>query len=248
MYNTFAYNNAEVYLIVNEIQSEKSVKLVRNKELGFLYKKCKKIRPYVISQIALVPEYIEALKAYTGSLDDDSVYEVIKGTFKNMLADGKGYRTARDAMNKISKDVKGDSFAWQYKNDNILGEKSIEVFEFLSSINKVKDFTPIIDDNNKDLAYLFDVCTIPPRTIQKIISTEILSNEFRKYGEVSDDKEAYEVFSNVFFPIVRKGYKTSNDEDKRRLYYRLRAIAQKFSKVIYGDDLSWHNDYQKKYS
>lgn len=43
-------------------------KLQANKELGFLYKKCS-IRPYVISQMALVPEYVEAIKAYKGEIN-----------------------------------------------------------------------------------------------------------------------------------------------------------------------------------
>lgn len=83
-----------------------------NTELGFLYKKSS-IRPGVISKLSLVPEFVEALKSYKGNLDDAAIYEILKCTFKQMLADGKGYRTARDIMNKVSKDIIGDSSAWQ---------------------------------------------------------------------------------------------------------------------------------------
>lgn len=91
---------------------EKDSTLKHNDEMGFLYKKCKLIKPYVISLIALVPEFMDALKAYTGTLDDNSVYEIIKETYKSMMSNGNTYRTARDAMNKISRDVKGDSGFW----------------------------------------------------------------------------------------------------------------------------------------
>ena len=86
--------------------------LERN-ELTFLYKKCQKIRPWVISQMALVPEYMSALKEYTGNLDDESVYRIISYVYRDMLSNGQGYRTARDVVNKVSKDVRGDSSAWQ---------------------------------------------------------------------------------------------------------------------------------------
>lgn len=85
--------------------------LDHNDDLGFLYKKTS-IRPGVISKLNFVPEFIEALKVYDGCLNDISVYEVLKKTYKQMLADGKSYRTARDIMNKISKDVMGDGSAW----------------------------------------------------------------------------------------------------------------------------------------
>lgn len=87
-------------------------KLERNSQLGFLYKKTS-IRPYVISQIALVPEFMEALMAFDGTFDNEVVYNILRTVYLKMVAEGKSYRTARDTMNKVSKDVKGDSSAWQ---------------------------------------------------------------------------------------------------------------------------------------
>lgn len=81
--------------------------------MSFLYKKCKKIRPYVISEISLVKEYMDALKDYSGSLDDNSVYDIIKETYLGMMERGEDYRTARDVINKVSKDVMGSSEAWK---------------------------------------------------------------------------------------------------------------------------------------
>lgn len=87
--------------------------LKSNTEFGFLYKKLTRIRPNVISKIALVPEYMDALKEYKGTFSDEVVYRIIMETFKKMLADGKGYYTARDVMNKVSRDVTGSSSTWQ---------------------------------------------------------------------------------------------------------------------------------------
>lgn len=86
--------------------------LGRNSEFGFLYKKLS-IRPSVISKMVFVPEYLEALKTTTKDLNDITVYEILKETFVEMCNDGKDYRTARDVMNKVSKDVMGDSSAWK---------------------------------------------------------------------------------------------------------------------------------------
>lgn len=87
-------------------------KLQANKELGFLYKKCS-IRPYVISQMALIPEYVEAIKAYKGEINNQVVYEIVRKVYLKMLSEGKNFRTATDVMNKVSKDVTGDSATWR---------------------------------------------------------------------------------------------------------------------------------------
>lgn len=107
-YNTLVYRCAEV----NGLNKPKNYNLGRNSELSFLYKKLT-IRANVISEMAFVPEFIEALKQFDGVLTDKSVYEILRKTYKQMLIDDKSYRTARDVMNKVSKDVMGDSAAWQ---------------------------------------------------------------------------------------------------------------------------------------
>lgn len=86
--------------------------LTANSEFGFLYKKCQKIRPYVLSMIALVPEYMEALKSYDGELNDETIYEIVRDEYLKMYNAHNSKRVARNIVNKISKDVKGDSLAW----------------------------------------------------------------------------------------------------------------------------------------
>ena len=88
---------------------------LKGNELWFLYKKCKRIRPVVISKIQLVDEYMQALREYPGSLNDETVFEIIRDVYNGMCERGESYRTARDVVNKVSRDLYGDPHAWQYK-------------------------------------------------------------------------------------------------------------------------------------
>lgn len=87
--------------------------LKTNKEVGFLYKKCKKIKPSTISMIGLVPEYNDVIKKYKGDIDDDVIYELVRTKFKEMYDSKSAYRTAKGVLKKISKEVKGDASAWE---------------------------------------------------------------------------------------------------------------------------------------
>lgn len=87
-------------------------KLRANKELGFLYRRCS-IRPYVISQMALIPEFVEAIKGCTGEVNNQVVYETIKDVYIKMLSEGRNTRTSTDVMNKVSRDVTGSSATWR---------------------------------------------------------------------------------------------------------------------------------------
>lgn len=98
------------------MNKEHENKLKNNDEVGFLYKKCKKIRPSVISMLVFVPEYMNAIKKYTGYINDEVLFEILRKEFKTMCENGTAYRTARGIMNKISKDVKGDSSFWETEN------------------------------------------------------------------------------------------------------------------------------------
>ena len=89
------------------------VKYGHNDELGFLYKKLSLITPSSISHMIFVPEYIEALKTSPAVLDDKTVYEIIKSTYKKLLAENKDSRNARYVMTRVSREVMGDSTAWQ---------------------------------------------------------------------------------------------------------------------------------------
>lgn len=90
-----------------------TVKFGHSEGLGFLYKKLTIISPCSISHIFLVPEYVEALKASSATLDDKTVYEIVKSVYKQLLADDKDSRNARYVIKRISKEVMGDSAAWQ---------------------------------------------------------------------------------------------------------------------------------------
>lgn len=87
-------------------------------EFGFLNKKCNKIRPGTISLIPFVSEYVDVLRYARDNgalLNDETVFRILQRTYKDMLENEKSYRTARNVINKISKDIYGDPHAWQYK-------------------------------------------------------------------------------------------------------------------------------------
>lgn len=98
------------------MSDEHKQKLKNNDEVGFLYEKCKKIRPSVISMLVFVPEYMNAIKNYVGYINDDVLFEILRKEFQIMCDNGTAYKTARGIMNKVSKDVKGDSSAWETEN------------------------------------------------------------------------------------------------------------------------------------
>lgn len=92
-----------------------------NSEFAFLYKKCKKVKPHVISSITLVSEYMDAIREAVNanvSINDEVLYDIIKSTYFHMLDENKGYKTARRVMNAISRDLTGDTVSWkgEYKN------------------------------------------------------------------------------------------------------------------------------------
>jgi len=75
--------------------------------LTFLYKKCVKLRPSVITDLAWVPEYMDALEAYKGSINDNVVLDIVGLTHAELVAAGKDYRFANKVFEKIYADVNG---------------------------------------------------------------------------------------------------------------------------------------------
>lgn len=222
-YNTFIYS-AEVNVL-----NRNGDGLKPNTELGFLYKKTH-IRPGVISAMALVPEFMEALKAYQGSLTDQSVYEVLKETYKQMLADGKNYRTARDVMNKVSMDVTGDSFTW---HSDIVDTHTKYGFLFKKSLlNKA---------NLYDLLFLPDFIL----EIEKIIDK----------GKGLEDEDIYNIVKNLYFPMLKdhetEGFKIAYKQKHgagsyKEWSYKFRILGRatrKFSETLFGCD-KWHDEYE----
>ncbi len=87
-----------------------------NPYVGFLYKKCKLIRPSTISKMQYVPEFIEAIKALEGTeveINDNIVYNTLKDVMSRMVLEGRSYHNASGVMNRISKEVIGDPSAWK---------------------------------------------------------------------------------------------------------------------------------------
>ena len=115
-------------------------KLETNKEVGFLYKVCKKIKPSTISMMNLVPEFNEVIRNYRGGFTDEVVYQLISAKFREMYSNREAYNTATGVMKKISREVKGDANAWKNDHDNIeLYDKPLET--------------------NTDVGFLYKICT-----------------------------------------------------------------------------------------
>lgn len=98
--------------VKGESGSWSGLKIDPNEDLGFLCR-CTSIKPVTISLISLVPEYVVALKEHDGRLNDEAVYRILKSKFNDMLSNGQAYRTARKVINRVSKDVTGNSTSWQ---------------------------------------------------------------------------------------------------------------------------------------
>lgn len=82
-------------------------------ELSFLYGKLAFIRINTIKAMAFVPEYVEAIKAYEGKLNDKAVYEIVRNAYVQILKSLKPHKLAKEIVRDISKDVMGDHMAWK---------------------------------------------------------------------------------------------------------------------------------------
>lgn len=122
MWYNISKNGLEVFFVkknnpcVREVcctDPERGEKIDRNAALGYVYK-VTNIRPFVISLMSNVPEYIDAIQNHDGLLTDKVVYDILKDRSKKILADnGVLPRCAKNILNAISKDVTGDSSSWK---------------------------------------------------------------------------------------------------------------------------------------
>lgn len=87
-----------------------------NDEFGFLYKKCKTVKPIIISAIANIPEFMEAIRDADVSgifWCDQTLYDVLRRKSLKMVKDGVAYHSATNIMNRISKAVTGSADTWK---------------------------------------------------------------------------------------------------------------------------------------
>ena len=104
---------------VEEVKNNDSnvgIKSDCNEEFGFLYKKCRKVKPYVITAISHVPQFMEAIRQADKSgitWSDVQLYEVLKMKYLRMISYGKSFPIATNIMNKVSKAVTGSPSTWR---------------------------------------------------------------------------------------------------------------------------------------
>lgn len=97
-----------------DVENQKAV----DENAAMLYNSCKKINIYVINKIAEIPEFVEALKAYKGTLSDNVVYEVLKSEYKKEMLNGDKSPIKNGILNRISKKIKGNREAWYDGSDD----------------------------------------------------------------------------------------------------------------------------------
>jgi len=127
---------------------------------GNLFEHCKKVRPRVIADLSLVPDYVKAIEEYAGEINDEVLYEITRKAFLAMCKAGSWSKDAQGILNKISKDVKGEIFAgFESKNPHGIGfifracdapgtslSYWVTVPEFVGEIKRIKDAGVIIDN------------------------------------------------------------------------------------------------------
>ena len=196
------------------MEKEKNSNLGRNGEFGFLYKKLS-IRPYVISLIELVPEYMDALKSSKAPLNDKTVYEIIKNTYIQMYNNGEDSKTSRNILNKISQDVMGSSHAWQ--NDISQGCEIKNNYGFLFK----KSALPKVDLNS---------------LLNHMESFRAEADLIMEKGKGIEDIDIYKITEKLYFPKLKSGERSG---EARRLNKALRH----FSETLFDDVKAWKKDY-----
>lgn len=191
-----------------------NIERMRLEGLGFLYKKCS-IPPYIISSIADVPEYLNAVKVFDGDLNDNSIYEIIRDAYVRMLSEKKFSSIARSVMRNISKSVKGNSDLWEIGLPDELLEMSLSGRKW--------------------------VYKMPSQKLYKIFRYDNISEAFRKF-KVKDDVMAYDVCKILLFQTIFSGY-DHNDQKASGKYFALRKIIQDYARALNLGVDDWKKDY-----
>lgn len=114
IYNRNNRTFLKVGVSLMDVENQEAV----DENAAMLYNSCKRINIYIISKIAEVPEFVEALKAYKGTLSDNVVYEVLKSEYKKEMLDGNKNQTKNNILNRISYKLKGNREAWYDGSDD----------------------------------------------------------------------------------------------------------------------------------
>ena len=132
----------------------------------------------------LVPEFNEAIKKYRGSIDDESVFELVSAKFHEMCDNGTAYRTATNVVKKISKDVKGDPSAWKTGGADLDALKP-----------------------NTENAFLYDICVkIKPSTICLIGLVPEFNQIIKEHADKElDDRMIYELLLKKYREMRENG-------------------------------------------
>lgn len=193
-----------------------SEKIRVNKEVGFLYKKCKKIKPSVITALALVPEFVEVIKQFKGDINDEAVYRLLREKSKEMCNQGDDslYRVARDVMKKVSRDVRGNTLLWEKE---ITDEQlKIHNIEFIHKELSIQDF---------ELLYWVSV----PEFVTEV-------QNLKQTEDTVSQMEIFEIMKNIY--ILRLSKKERGEYANFR-FALARKSLKALSEMLYGDENAW---------
>lgn len=195
----------------------------------FLYEKCCLIDIETLEKMNAVQEYVQALNNYDGELNDKVIYNILRGTYIQMAANGSAYRIARDVLNRVSAEVTGYSGTWCKGIDDAHSR-----YGFLfkkSMLNKSKLY---------DLLFL-------PEFVQEL-------DRVMEFGHGIEDVDIYNIVKKLYFPMLKnyqtegfkQTFKLERGTQKYKIWsYHFRILGQatrKFSSDLFDED-RWEQDF-----
>ena len=195
---------------------EKDVNLGR--KLYALGKACDKITPKSLNEICRVPAFLEAISAYEGDFSNEAVCDLLLATCKGKSKYEFKYYRAIPVMNTIMKSVYGVP----YKPDQTLR----------------------LPENCEDLEYLYGVLApLSFNAAQYLLSDDGFLKIARDSGPLLSLEDVYYAVIQLFFPVVRFGYKGSPDKAKSVRYLGLRSATKQICSLVFGNPDQWRIDY-----
>lgn len=175
---------------------------------------CKKTVP----DIAKVYQYVEAIRRYEGSINYNALYEIIKTEYLIMLKNGTARSTDTRCLKRVSKLVKGDSFAWE---------------------------SELTDDLKKCLALRRTKprYELAPEKLYRVFRIPNVLHVFARFG-VRDDLTAYDACKSVLFDLLKNGYDKENLREVKN-FYDVREMVEEYALALGKQQKEWKYEYSE---
>ena len=171
--------------------------------------------------IIKVPEFMEAIASYPYERTEVAIYKLIRKAYEDMDRSNGLFFLSGKIVRSVEEHIYGEAKTPRQKI--------------------------LVKSEYEDQLYIVDAMIIIGEDyVQHLMNSKPFIKEARKHTYIRTIHDAYEVFSVVFFRMIRSGYKTGKEWQKRE-YFKFRNIANRFSKIIYDDKDAWRIDYSKRY-